>query len=38
LSHTKKAKSTCTNDDAQRMKRNFSYFIHIYHSQPFPLF
>jgi hypothetical protein len=38
LSQKRKSESTCTYNDAERMKRNFSYFIHMYHTQPFPLF
>jgi hypothetical protein len=38
LSHTKKSESICTNNGAKRMKRNCLYFIHMYHSQPLPLF
>jgi hypothetical protein len=37
LSHTKKAKSTCTNNDAQRMKRNLSTTpspFHYFRGQP----
>jgi hypothetical protein len=37
LSYSTKTVSIYTNNDAERMKRNFSYFIHMYHIQPFPL-
>jgi hypothetical protein len=38
LARAKLSVSIATNNDAERMKRNFSYFVHMYHGEPFPVF
>jgi hypothetical protein len=38
LAHKKRSFTSCTTNDAERMKRNFSYFIHMYRHASFKEF
>ena len=38
LSHKKRSETCCTNNDAERMKRNFAYFLHMYRHETFANF